>query len=131
VTRVLLDEDASSPARPAGGEGAPHGLAPEAFRAGRELQRIHDEVRPDLVVSAGGYHPARVVAQLATDCPRYVDLAGDLAAEAQVRAAHAGDGVLADYLAVLREALHAGDRFSVVGPSQRLLVMGQLGLAGP
>jgi polysaccharide biosynthesis protein PslH len=130
VTRVLLDEDEASPTPPAGRHERTHVLAPEAFRGGRELQRIHDDLRPDVVVSAGGYHPARVVARLASDRPRYVDLAGDLAAEAQVRAAHAGDGVVADYLSVLREALVAGDRFAVVGPSQRLVVLGQLGLAG-
>jgi glycosyltransferase involved in cell wall biosynthesis len=130
VVSALLDEDASSPSALAEVDGPVHVLAPEAFRAGRELQRLHDEARPDLVVSAGGYHPARVVAQLTTDRPRYIDLAGDLAAEGQVRAAHAGDGVLADYLSVLRRALMVGDRFSVVGPSQRLLVLGQLGLMG-
>lgn len=130
VTSVLLDED---PACPPGGsetEGRVHVLGPEAFRAGRELQRLHDEVHPDAVVSAGGYHPARVVAGLTTDRPRYIDLAGDLAAEGQVRAVQKGDAVLADYLGVLSRALRVGDRFSVVGPSQRLLVLGQLGLQG-
>jgi glycosyltransferase involved in cell wall biosynthesis len=129
VTSVLLDEDPACAAAPEP-EGLVHVLSAEAFRAGRELQRLHDVVRPDVVVSAGGYHPARVVAQLTTDRPRFIDLAGDLAAEGQVRAAHTGDGVLADYLAVLRQALLAGDRFAVVGKSQRLLVLGQLGLAG-
>jgi len=130
VVSVLLDEDASSGSTLAEGDGPVHVLSPEAFRGGRELQRLHDATRPDVVVSAGGFHPARVTAALATDRPRYLDLAGDLAAEGQVRAAHGGDAVLADYLAVLRRALLAGDRFAVVGPSQRLLVLGQLGLAG-
>ena len=130
VLSILLDEDPTCPPVAASGSGVVRVLAPEAFRAGRELQRLHDEARPDLVVSAGGYHAARVVAGLTTDRPRYIDLAGDLAAEGQVRAAQAGDGVLADYLSVLSRALHAGDRFSVVGPSQRLLVLGQLGLSG-
>ena len=127
---VLLDEEPETPLGPGHAAGTPHVLSAEAFRAGRELQRIHDAVRPDAVVSAGGYHPARVVAQLATGSPRYVDLAGDLAAEGQVRAVQTGDAVLHDYLSVLVRALLAGDRFCVVGPSQRLVVLGQLGLLG-
>ena len=127
---VLLDEEPGTPLAPGHGAGAAHALAAESFRAGRELQGIHDAVRPDAVVSAGGYHAARVVSQLATGSPRYVDLAGDLAAEGQLRAAQAGDAVLHDYLSVLVQALLSGDRFSVVGPSQRLVVLGQLGLLG-
>jgi glycosyltransferase involved in cell wall biosynthesis len=127
---VLLDEEPGMPLAPGHGAGTAHALAAETFRAGVELQRIHDAVRPDAVVSAGGYHAARVVSQLATGSPRYLDLAGDLAAEGQLRAAQAGDGVLHDYLSVLVRALLSGDRFSVVGPSQRLVVLGQLGLLG-
>jgi glycosyltransferase involved in cell wall biosynthesis len=127
---VLLDEEPETPLGPGHGAGTAHALAAETFRAGLELQRIHDAVRPLAVVSAGGYHPARVVSQLATGSPRYLDLAGDLAAEGQLRAAQAGDGVLHDYLSVLVRALLSGDRFSVVGPSQRLVVLGQLGLLG-
>jgi glycosyltransferase involved in cell wall biosynthesis len=127
---VLLDEEPETPLAAAHGTGTAHALAAETFRAGRELQRIHDAVRPDAVVSAGGYHAVRVASQLATGSPRYLDLAGDLAAEGQLRAAQAGDAVLHDYLSVLVRALLSGDRFSVVGPSQRLVVLGQLGLLG-
>jgi glycosyltransferase involved in cell wall biosynthesis len=130
VHSVLLDEDPASPWAETESAAPARVLSPEAFRAGRELQRLHDRLAPDVVVSAGGYHPARVVAQLVTDRPRFIDLAGDLAAEGQARAARGGDAVLADYLAVLTRALLAGDRFSVVGPSQRLLALGQLGLSG-
>jgi glycosyltransferase involved in cell wall biosynthesis len=128
VVSVLLDEDAASPAAAAAAD--VRVLAPEPFRGGAELQRVHDGVQPDVVVSAGGYHAARVVAALRTPHPRFVDLAGDLAAEGQVRAVSAGDLVLADYLAVLASALARGDAFSVVGARQRLVVLGQLGLAG-
>jgi glycosyltransferase involved in cell wall biosynthesis len=127
VVGVLLDEEGGGTAEL---PGAMHVLAPEAFRAGRQLQSLHDRLRPDVVVAAGGYHPARVVAQLRTDAPRYIDLPGDLAAEAQLRAESAGDEPLRDALAVLAGALAAGDRFSVVGASQRLAVLGQLGLVG-
>jgi glycosyltransferase involved in cell wall biosynthesis len=125
VESVLLDEE--------GGEAAaPHGarlLSPERFRAGQELQRIHDALAPDVVVAAGGYHAARVVSRLVSERPRWIDLPGDLAAEGQLHAER-GNGAVADYLGVLADAVAAGDRFSVVGRSQRLALLGQLGLAG-
>lgn len=125
---VLLDEEGSP--LPASGAHRVETLSPEAFRSGVELQRIHDAFRPDTIVAAAGYHPARVVSLLATERPRWIDLPGDLAAEGQLRASRSGDGILADHLAVLRRALEVGDRFSVVGPSQRLALLGQLGLCG-
>jgi glycosyltransferase involved in cell wall biosynthesis len=128
---VLLDEEPGAHAGGGAGRIArEHVLPPESFRSGQELQRLHDRFAPDVVVSAGGYHAARVATLLVTDRPRLIDLAGDLAAEGQARAAEAGDGALADPLAVLARALELGDRFAVVGPSQRLALLGQLGLAG-
>jgi glycosyltransferase involved in cell wall biosynthesis len=124
-TALLNEEGAGSSAA----DGI-HLLAPERFRAGQDLQRLHDAFRPDVVVAAGGLHPARAAVSLSTSSPRWVDLPGDLAAEAQLRAARSGDGALPDYHAVLDAALAVGDRFSVVGPSQRLALLGQLGLAG-
>jgi glycosyltransferase involved in cell wall biosynthesis len=124
VEAALRDEE---------GDGAASGarlLSPAQFGAGEALQTLHDSLRPDLVVAAGGYHAARAVVQLKTEAPRWIDLAGDLAAEGQLRAAEDGDGALRDALAVLAQALLVGDRFSVVGPSQRLALLGQLGLAG-
>jgi glycosyltransferase involved in cell wall biosynthesis len=126
VQSVLLDEEPGSPPSP----GARRALAPEVFRAGRELQRVHDAFEPDVVVAAGGFHAARVTAGLDTDRPRWIDLPGDLAAEGQLRAVAAGTPALADHLAVLARSLSVGDRFSVVGPSQRLALLGQLGLSG-
>jgi glycosyltransferase involved in cell wall biosynthesis len=122
VESVLLDEEGiGSP------EAGIHLLIPEAFRAGQELQRIHDGRRPDVIVAAGGYHPARAAALLTTDRPRLIDLAGDLAAEGQLRAR--GNGGI-EHLSVLAEVLARGDFFTVAGPSQRLALLGQLGLAG-
>jgi len=126
VECVLLDEENGS-APPGGGRRL---LAPGVFRAGRELQRLHDAFAPDVVVAAGGFHAARVAAHLRTDRPRWIDLPGDLAAEGQLRAATADTGALLDYLSVLTRSLAVGDRFSVVGPSHRLALLGQLGLAG-
>jgi glycosyltransferase involved in cell wall biosynthesis len=128
VASVLLDEEPQTAAP--SGNGEVHVLDPDAFGAGDVLQRVHDALAPGAVVAAGGFHAARVVARLATDSPRWIDLPGDLPAEGQARARRDGDGVIADYLSVLAQALRVGDRFSVVGPSQRLALLGQLGLAG-
>jgi glycosyltransferase involved in cell wall biosynthesis len=128
VEAVLLDEEGTEP--PASSPGV-RVLRPEEFGAGRELQRVHDAFGPEVVVAAGGYHAARAVSGLVSRAPRWIDLPGDLAAEGQLRAASNGDpGVLADYLAVLERALAVGDRFSAVGPSQRLALLGQLGARG-
>jgi glycosyltransferase involved in cell wall biosynthesis len=124
VEAVLLDDEGTGRS-----DAGMHLLPPEVFRAGQELQRIHDEHRPEVIVAAGGYHPARATAHLATDRPRVIDLAGDLAAEGQLRAVTAGNGGV-EHLSVLAEALAKGDFFSVAGPSQRLALLGQLGLAG-
>jgi glycosyltransferase involved in cell wall biosynthesis len=127
VETVLLDEEGAVAAAPPEGVRV---LRPDEFRSGQALQRVHDSFGPDAVVAAGGYHAARVVSGLSSSAALWIDLPGDLAAEGQLRAASAGDGVLADYLAVLDRALAVGDRFSVVGPSQRLALLGQLGARG-
>jgi len=128
VEAVLLDEEGSGPGVPEEGRRV---LPAGEFRAGRELQRAHDAFAPEVVVAAGGYHAARVVSGLETAAPRWIDLPGDFAAEGQLRAADGGgDAALADSLAVLDRALATGDRFSVVGPSQRLALLGQLGARG-
>jgi glycosyltransferase involved in cell wall biosynthesis len=123
VEAVLLDEE--------------RGVAPptartlslDELRSGRRLQEAHDAFGPDVVVAVGGYHTIRAAVGLHTDRPRLLDLGGDLAAEGQLRAvARPEDGI--DALAVLGEALAVGDYFTVVGPSQRLACLGQLGLAG-
>ena len=128
VETVLLDEEGAAAAAPTDGMRI---LRPGDFRSGQALQRLHDSFGPDAVVAAGGYHAARVVSGLSSGAALWIDLPGDLAAEGQLRAAASGDdGMLADYLAVLDRALAVGDRFSVVGPSQRLALLGQLGARG-
>jgi len=124
VEVVLLEAKGGAQAS----RGSIHRLDLEAYLGGRLAQRLNDATSPDVVVSAGGYHAARAASQLATRAPRFIDLAGDLAAEGQLRDDSAG--ALQDHLAVLRQALSVGDRFSVVGRSQRLAVLGQLGLIG-
>jgi glycosyltransferase involved in cell wall biosynthesis len=104
-------------------------MGAEAFRGGA-VQALHDRFHPEAVVAAGGYHAARVVAALSSDAPRFVDLPGDLAAEAQLRAERGGAEAARDALATLALALSVADGFAVVGPSQRLALLGQLGLAG-
>ena len=128
VETVLLDEEGTGAG--VAREGT-HVLSAPAFRDGHALQRVHDAFAPEVAVAAGGYHAARVVSGLDTAAARWIDLPGDLAAEGQLRAAaDGGDAVLADYLAVLHRALDVADRLSVVGPSQRLALLGQLGARG-
>lgn len=125
VERVLLDEEVARE-RPAGE--AVRVLPAALFRAGVALRQALEDFAPDAVVAAGGFHAARAVAGIAGAAPCWIDLPGDLAAEGQLRARGGGDPT--DHVSVLAGALAAGDRFSVVGPSQRLALLGQLGLAG-
>jgi hypothetical protein len=122
---ALLDEEPGRGDEIARGER----LEPRGFLTG--VARLHSEWEPDIVVTAGGYHAARAGSHLDTPRPLWIDLAGDLAAEGQLRAARTMDETAASgHLAVLRLALTRGDHFSVVGASQRLALLGQLGLAG-
>lgn len=122
---VLLDEEgagASSPGKLL--------LGAEEYLGGLVLRSFCDRFGPDLVVSAGGFHAARAVARLETERPRWIDLPGDLAAEGQLVAERSPHGAAVEHLTVLSQALLEGDRFSVVGPRQRLALLGQLGLSG-
>ena len=101
------------------------------------LERALRDHEPDAAVAASSYHCTRAAAtlgQLAPDLPLWIDLPGDLMAEAQVRAALARPGeevdFVADYRAVLLPALRRGDRFSAVSARQSRALLGQLGLAG-
>ena len=130
VTAVLRDEE---PERTPGGLAATrscHLLDPPSFDAGHAIERVRAGAEPLVVVAAGGYHAARAVGLCSSSVPCWIDLAGDLAAEGALRARF-GDGAgSAQHRAVLHRALRAGDHFSVVGPSQRLALLGQLALLG-
>ena len=135
---------------PLPGEPAPAGegltrvcLAPGDFMDQGRLQQELSRFGPDAVVAASSYQCTRaasLLGQLAPDLPLWVDLPGDMMAEAQLRAATAGvesdpgeppvPDFVADYRSILLPALGRADRFSVVSARQRLCLVGQLGLAG-
>ena len=90
-----------------------------------------ESFRPDRVVSAGPYEPARVAGLTVGDEPLFVDVPGDPFAEAQAKSAHVGEG---DHADAMREAwlpaLCRADAFGTISRSQRAALLGQLGLLG-
>ncbi len=115
-------------------------LPPGDFMDDARLQRQLSRFGPDAVVAASSYQCTRAAAVLGgldPQVPLWVDLPGDMMAEAQLRAAAAGGpggerprDHVADYRSLLLPALRRGDRFSAVSARQRLCLLGQLGLAG-
>jgi glycosyltransferase involved in cell wall biosynthesis len=85
---------------------------------------------PDVVVGASSTVPALRAVEVAAGRPVWVDLFGDLMAEAQARLGVHPDEDLGPYRDVLLRLLEAGDAFSTVSERQRWAVIGQLGLVG-
>ena len=84
---------------------------------------------PRCVVSLGPFSPARAAAYVPAGVPVWIDLPGDMMAEAQLRAK---DDIshLTNYHQILTAALVRGDAFSVCSPPQQHALWGQLGLMG-
>jgi hypothetical protein len=96
----------------------------------RQLQRIHDEFRPDCIIGitfAGALRAGR----LRTGMPRWFDIYGDHTAEMQA-AAHLrrSDRGIATELRFLRQLLKTGDVFSACSAAQRHALIGQLSMVG-
>jgi len=101
------------------------------FTDAEQLQEIHDDFGPDAVITAGSYQPTVAAYLLRSDRPLWIDLPGDMMAEAQLRAAMDDEhSFMSDYLSILRRALLRGDHFSAISGAQRLSLVGQLGVAG-
>ena len=83
-------------------------------------------LRPSAVISLGPFGPARAASTLPRPTPLWIDLPGDMMAEAQLR----GDSHLPIYRSILMAALARGDHFSICSPPQANALMGQLGLMG-
>ncbi len=95
------------------------------------LTRKREEVSPDVVVSAGPYHPARAAALTVGEEPLWVDVPGDPFAEAQAKSAHKGEhGAAEEMLAAYAPALQRADSLSAISPAQRYALVGQLGVLG-
>lgn len=136
VTVLALEAGAEPAARREGPEGcwtqvAVDRRSPDRVEAARDLIR---EVRPDVVVSAGPFEPARVAALAVGDEPLWVDVPGDPFAEAEAKAAHLGPARRHEPTLEMRAAwlpaLARADAFSAVSGAQRHALLGQLGLMG-
>jgi len=103
----------------------------EAHDRVAQVRRLREEFKPDRVVSAGPYEPARVAALAVDEEPLFIDVPGDPFAEAQAKSAHVGEG---DHSVQMREAwlpaLTRADAFATISRSQRAALLGQLGLLG-
>jgi glycosyltransferase involved in cell wall biosynthesis len=94
-------------------------------------------LRPDVIVTAGPFHPARAVLPWANEAPLFVDVPGDPFAEAEAAvAAHAELGLplerdpTAEALDVYGPILARADLFGVASERQRCALLGQIGLLG-
>ena len=95
-----------------------------------ELRGFIEESRADLLIGVTP-RPAAWAIRHAGDRPLWIDLFGDLMAEAQAREiVFPGDERLEAYRNILAELLEAGDAFSTVSEVQINVLIGQLGLAG-
>lgn len=102
----------------------------EEFRRPGIIEEAVDALRPDVMIGASSTVPALRAVEVAGNRPVWVDLFGDLMAEAQARLEVYPGGDLRAYRDVLVELLGRGDCFSVVSERQRFTAIGQLGLVG-
>ena len=102
----------------------------ETFREPGVVEAAVDAFRPDVVIGASSTVPALRAVEAAGDLPLWVDLFGDLMAEAQARLAVHPEEDLEPYRDVLVSLLERGDAFSAVSDRQRFCVLGQLGMVG-
>lgn len=100
------------------------------FRMPGVVETLVAVFRPDVVIGASSAVPALRAVEVAGDLPVWIDLFGDLMAEAQARLGVHPKEDLAPYRDVLTTLLDRGDAFSAVSSRQRYSVIGQLGLMG-
>jgi glycosyltransferase involved in cell wall biosynthesis len=82
-------------------------------------------------VVAATAHAGSLASQLDNELPLWVDIFGDLMAEAQAKAvAHETDAAIGSFWGALVPALRRGDRFSSVSKAQADSLYGQLGMTG-
>lgn len=105
-------------------------VADTLFREPGVVAGAVDAFQPDVVIGASSTVPALRAVEVAGGRPVWIDLFGDLMAEAQSRLGVHSEEELAPYRDVLLSLLENGDVFSAVSDRQRWAVIGQLGLAG-
>ncbi|MFA5275728.1 MAG: glycosyltransferase [Candidatus Omnitrophota bacterium] len=95
------------------------------------LQKIHNKFKPDCIVSASSFLPSYMATQIKTSAPVWIDQAGELLAEGQMRAfVENNNDYLYEFWKVDREVLEKGDAFSVISNYQRYSLIGKLGAKG-
>ena len=100
------------------------------FRRPNVVESAVAAFRPDVIIGCSSTVPALRAVEVAENRPVWIDLFGDLRAEAQSRLEVYPDGDLRSYRDVLVELLGRGDCFSAVSERQRFNAIGQLGLVG-
>jgi glycosyltransferase involved in cell wall biosynthesis len=95
-------------------------------RVDREVERFGASA-----IVAATAHAGALASQLDSELPLWVDVFGDLMAEAQAKAvAHETDAAIGSFWGALVPALRRGDRFSAVSKAQADSLYGQLGITG-
>lgn len=95
------------------------------------LDGILADAEPDGIIAAGSTIATNLAACMKTNLPIWMDMFGDLFAEAQAKAPFSRNPQELDYFhRILSRVLLRGDRFSVVSEMQRGAAIGQLGLMG-
>ena len=102
----------------------------DLFRQAGIIEAAVDAFQPEVVIGASSTVPALRAVELAGERPVWIDLFGDLMAEAQSRLGVHPNEELGPYRDVLVTLLERGDAFSAVSSRQRACVLGQLGLVG-
>jgi len=94
------------------------------------LNELIAEYQPVAVVTAGSTISSSLACTLNTSVPIWVDLFGDLLAEAQAKSAFAGSEQLDFFHRLYTPILRRADVFSSVSHAQRFATIGQLGILG-
>lgn len=100
------------------------------FEDAKWLQGVHNNFKPDCIVSATVY-PSSIATSLKSDLPIWADLFGHLMAEAQTKALVFNDNYYLNQMWKLEQTvLDRADVFSVVSTPQSFATIGELGTRG-
>lgn len=94
------------------------------------LTQLASQYQPTCVVSAGSTISSSLACAIPTSLPTWVDLFGDLLAEAQAKTAFVGSDQLDFFHQLYMPILRRGDLFSAVSGAQKFATIGQLGILG-
>jgi glycosyltransferase involved in cell wall biosynthesis len=107
-----------------------HNLAAERMADTEYLRQIMRDFAPDCVLGVTTL-ASSIAARLNPAVPLWADLYGSIMAEAQMKASVFADNHYLHYFYALEhDNLYRADKFSTVSETQRLALIGELGLAG-